>query len=591
MRAALIRWALSAVAVSLLAGCGTAPHRQAAGPEADAPQKAVVAAAPVTLPFPEPKEAQDRRLTPDIVYSILVAELAIQRGDPELAYSHYIYGASLSGDAWAAQQATRIATGMRDVDRAIAAVERWITLAPNAPQARATAVMLYLQAGQLEPAAEHLVAFVKISRALGQDGFMRAVAVVRRSVDQQLGLQLMHRLVDAYPDEPQAHYALALVAVAAEQYAVAEREARRLLEGYPERARIYILLSNILYSQGRTEAAEQTLEEALEDDPENRLLLTAYARMLMDSKKLPQARAQFRKLEQLAPDDPDLLYTLGILSIELQQLTEARRYLQRLITHGTGRRVGDAAYFMGRTYEVEGQPEQAKAWYERVTRGDYVTEARTRVARLLALSGELARAREMLQQLRASMPHHAEGLFLAEAELLQELKQYREAIALLSKALEQFPESQRLRYLRALCAAPLRQLDLLERDLRAILQQNPEHADALNALGYTLADQTDRYQEALGYIQKALALQPDAPAILDSMGWVQYRLGHHAEALRYLRQAMERLPDPEIAAHLGEVLWVLGEREEARRVWKDAIEQHPDARYLLDTIERFGIEF
>ncbi len=593
MRAVLIRWLGYFVVAALLAGCGTTAHKQAAEPQAVEPHESAVTrpAAPAVLPFPEPEEEQDKSLTPDIVYSILVAELAIQRGDPELAYSHYMYGASLSGDAWAAQQATRIATGMKDVDRSVAAAERWVALAPNAPQARATAVMLYLQAGQLEPAAEHLVAFVKISQALGQDGFMRAVAVVRRSVNQQLGLQVMRRLVDAYPDEQQAHYALALVAVAAKQYAVAESEARSLLDSYPDRARIYILLSNILYSQGNSTAAEQTLEKALADEPENRLLLTAYARMLMESKKLQQAREQFQKIEQLTPDDPDLLYTLGILSIELQQLADSRNYLRRLIENGRGQRLGDATYFMGRTYEVEDQPDKAIAWYEKVSSGDYVTEARTRIARLLALSGELARAREMLQRLRVSRPRHAEALFLTEAEILRELGLYKEAVAFLGEALKQFPESQNLLYLRALSAAPLKRLDLLEQDLTKILLKNPQHADALNALGYTLADQTDRYQEALDYIQRALALQPDAAAILDSMGWVQYRLGNYAEALRYLRRAMEKLPDPEIAAHLGEVLWVLGEREEARKVWKDAVEQHPKERYLLDAIERFGVKF
>ncbi len=593
MKAVLSQWLGCFAVAVLLAGCGTTVHRQTAEPQVVVPHKDAVvkATTPVTLPFPEPKEEQDKSLTPDIVYSILVAELAIQRGDPELAYSHYIYGASLSGDAWAAQQATRIATSMRDVDRSVAAAERWVALAPNSPQARATAVMLYLQAEQLEPAAEHLVAFVKINQALGQDGFMRAVAVVRRSVSQQLGLQAMRRLVDAYPDEQQAHYALALVAVAAKQYAVAENEARGLLDSYPDRARVHILLSTIFNAQGNMKAAEQTLEDALAEEPENRLLLTAYARILMESKKPQRAREQFQKIEQLTPDDPDLLYTLGILSIELRQLADSRAYLQRLIENGRGRRLGDAAYFMGRTYEIEEQSDKAITWYEQVSSGDYVTEARSRIARLLALSGELDRAREMLQQLRVSMPHHTEALFVAEAEILQELGRHKEVVAFLGEALEQFPESQAMLYLRALSAAPLKQLDLLERDLTKILLKNPEHADALNALGYTLADQTDRYQEALGYIQKALALQPDAAAILDSMGWVQYRLGNLAEALRYLRQAMEKLPDPEIAAHLGEVLWVLGEHEEARKIWKDAVEQHPKERYLLDVLERFDIKF
>jgi len=590
IKAVLIRWLTCFVVVMVLAGCGATAQKRESGQKLAKPHDDQIAKqlVPASLPFAEPAPAQDQTLTPDIVYSILVAELAIQRNDPELAYSHYIYGASLSGDARAAQQATRIATSMRDMDRSVAAVERWVSLAPNSLQARASAVMLYLQAEQLDPASEHLIAFVKISQALGQDGFMRAVAVVSRAGNQQLALQAMQRLADLFPNEQQARYALALVAVATEQYAVAEKEIRGLLDSYSDKTKIYILLSNVLHSQGDTEGAEQILEQVLAEDPENRLLLTAYARMLMESKKFDLAHEQFQKIEQQMPNDPDVLYTLGILSIELRQLPDARDYLQRLIDGGEGSRLGDATYFMGRTYEVENQSDKAIAWYEKVSGGDYIAEARTRVARLTALLGDVERAREMLQQMRASMPHHAESLFLAEGEILQELELHEDVIVHCGDALELHPNSQSLLYLRALSAATLNRLDTVEQDLTAIILENPEHADALNALGYTLADQTDRYQEALEYIQKALALKPDAAAILDSMGWVQYRLGNHAEALRYLRRAMAKLPDPEVAAHLGEVLWVSGEREEAARIWKGSIEQHPKNRYLLDVIQRFN---
>ncbi len=589
MRIVFIRWLVCFVIVMMLAGCGAVAHKEESEQVFDKPHEEMASKPlnPIALPFPEPEAVEDKALTPDIVYSILVAELAIQRSDLELAYSHYIYGASLSGDARAAQQATHIATSMRDMDRSVAAVEQWIVLAPNVLQARASAVMLHLQAEQLDSAVEHLVALVKISQALQQDGFMRAVAVVSRSGSRELALQAMQRLVDKFPDEQQAHYALALVAVATKQYAVAEKEIRSLLDTYADKAKIYILLSNVLHSQGDAEGAEQVLEKVLAEDSENRLLLTAYARILMESKKFGLAYAQFQKIEQQMPDDPDVLYTLGILSIELRQFTDARDYLQRLIDMGKGKRLGDATYFMGRTYEVEEQSDKAIPWYEKVSSGDYIVEARTRIARIIALSGDLNKAREMLQQMRAAMPHHSEPLFLAEGEILQEMGLYKEVVAHCGDALEQHPDSQALLYLRALSAASLNRLDILEQDLAKILLKNPDHADALNALGYTLADQTDRYQEALGYIQKAFALKPDAAAILDSMGWVQYRLGNYAEALRYLRQAMDKMPDPEVAAHLGEVLWISGKHEEAEGIWRNAAKQYPENRYLLDVMQRF----
>ncbi len=589
IRIVLIRWLVCFAAVLILAGCGTVAHKNKSEQGGKLHDEVALKSLPsVAMPFAEPEAVQDQTLTPDIVYSILVAELAIQRNDLELAYSHYIYGASLSGDARAAQQATHIATSMRDMDRSVAAVEQWIALAPNALQARASAVMLYLQAEQRDAAFKHLLALVKISQALRQDGFMRAVAVVSRSGGPKLALQVMQRLADEFPNEQQAHYALALVAVATKQYAVAEKEIRSLLDSYPDKTKVYILLSNVLYSQGDAEGAEQVLQQVLAEDSENRLLLTAYARILMESKKFNLAYEQFQKIERQMPNDLDALYTLGILSIELQRFADARDYLQRLIDTGKGKRLGDATYFMGRTYEVKKQSDKAISWYEKVSSGDYVIEARTRIARLIALSGELNKARDMLQQMRVAMPHHAESLFLAEGEILQEMGLHKEVMAYCGDALAQYPDSQPLLYLRALSAASLNRLDVVEQDLTRILRQTPDHADALNALGYTLADQTDRYQEALEYIQRAFALKPDAAAILDSMGWVQYRLGHYAEALRYLRQAMDKMPDPEVAAHLGEVLWVSGAHEEAKKIWQSSAEQHPENSYLQDVMRRFN---
>ena len=130
---------------------------------------------------------------------------------------------------------------------------------------------------------------------------------------------------------------------------------------------------------------------------------------------------------------------------------------------------------------------------------------------------------------------------------------------------------------------------MLEQDLRKIIEANPDSGHALNALGYTLADRTDRYQEAYDYLQRAIALLPNDPAVLDSMGWIKYRLGDYEESLDYLRRAYKLNTDPEIASHLSEVLWISDQREEARDIWQRAIEQAPDNEYLLDVKERLGL--
>jgi tetratricopeptide (TPR) repeat protein len=261
----------------------------------------------------------------------------------------------------------------------------------------------------------------------------------------------------------------------------------------------------------------------------------------------------------------------------------ARDYFTRL--RNTGERWDDAAYYLGQVEELDGAAEQAATWYAKV-RGEHALDAKVRIARLRAEGGELGEAREMLDRLRDQWKDDSLLIFMLEAEMLADLDRAQDALAVYGEALEAFPDNLDLRYARALHAAGMQQLDVLERDLRLVLEKDPEHADALNALGYTLADQTDRYQEALGLIEKALALKPDDPAVLDSMGWVQYRLGNLEEAERYLRQALEKLQDGEIAAHLGEVLWVKGQRDAAWRVWEEALAADPDHDYLLRVIGR-----
>ena len=588
MRAVLFRIFMFA-AVLVLVGCGSA-GRKSGSTQGGAGAESNLAETPgkeVALPYPEPQATPDQVLTPDIIYSVLVAEVAAQRGDLPMAYSHYIYGASLSNDPRAAQQATRIAVHMKDLERSLAGVERWVALAPNEQSARTSAVLLYLQAGQADQALEHLKASIKISRALGQDGFMQAVAVLSRVEDRELGLQVMRRLVAEYPDDLQARYALVLVAVAAEAYAEAEVEIRALLEAYPEPSKIQVLLGNVLYAQGDKDGARQALEEALEDDPDNRALLAAYARLLMESNELQLAYDQFRKLDRLTPEDADVNYTLGILALEIEKLQAARDHLHKVIALGSEKRLDEAAYFMGRTYEVEGQYEEAISWYEKVSGGSYQIQGLIRIAALRAQTGDIEKARDILQQLRLLSPDRAVELFLIEGEILQRLERHEDVMVLFADALKTYPDNMDFLYTRALSAAALNQLDILEQDLRNILSQDPKHADALNALGYTLADQTNRYQEALGYIKQALTLKPEAPAILDSMGWVQYRLGNYQEALRYLRQAMDLLPDSEIAAHLGEVLWVSGDHDQARKIWQEALDKNPDSKPLQKTMERF----
>lgn len=566
----------------LLVGCADVLHRPDVVPDSSV----AVEKKPVVLPYQPSPVALDGGLTEELVYSTLAAEVAVQRGDLHAAYLHYLETARASGDAYGAEQAVRISIYLKDLQGAIAAVEEWVRISPNHLPGRTLAVMLYAQDNQQDLAFEQLKAVVKISEAQGEDGFMRAVAAVSQAENRGLGLALIRRLVAEYDTDHRARYALVLAAVGAEEYEEAEVEARRLLDSYPDRSKLQALLSSILHSKGDDKGAIQMLESALEESPESRTLLTAYARLLMEVDELDSAYEQFQKIERLAEGDGDVLYTLGILALELERWSDGRNYLQRAIT--SGKRVDEATYYIGYSYELEGDMDEALEWYGQVKNGEQRIDAGIRSATIMAREGDIEGARGLLRKLRQLIPHRAVDIYMAEGEILRGREMYEQEMALYNQALQEFPDNAELLYARALNAAVMGRIDMLEADLLEILMQNPRHADALNALGYTLADQTDRLQEALGYIQQALELKPGAPAILDSMGWVQYRLGNYEESLRYLQRAMELMPDAEIAAHLGEVLWVAGEQEEARRVWQEALDRNPHSKPLQKAIERFG---
>jgi tetratricopeptide (TPR) repeat protein len=558
---------------ALLVGCAATGTRQQ-----EDPATAITAEE-------EKVDADIGALSPEIVYNILTGEIALQRQQLDLAYEHQLQGALLANDAQAAERATRIAIHQKDFPKAMEAVESWVELAPENFQARVMAVTVSLWMQEKEKALEHLQKVISLSENKGEDGFLHAVAAITQARESRMGLQLMQQVAAGYPDDSRAHYAVALVAVVAKDYGVAEREARRVVKMNPEMAKAHVLLARVLITQKQGEEAKKVLREAAARFPKHKALNTAYGRLLLELNEIEAAYTQFKKLRRLLPEAPEILLSLGVLAIQLDRLDEAGTYLRKL---SRWKKYGDeAAFYLGRIEEKEKRLDKAVDWYRKVTTNKRLrVDAQMRVARILAREGELAEARETLAALRREVPARSADIYLVEGGILGELAAPEVVLEHYDKALKAHPDSSELLYARGLYASTHGQLDSAEQDLRKIIQQDENHADALNALGYTLADQTDRYQEALGYIERALTLKPESPAILDSMGWVQFKLGDNEQALEYLRRAYEIFPDGEIAAHLGEVLWVTGSKDEARKVWQEALEREPENQYLLRAVER-----
>lgn len=568
-----------AVAALWLSGCQTLPPAPAAL-ENTPPEQATTAAVAAANEVPE-------RVSPllaDIVYSVLAGDIASQRDNYPEAYKHYLYAARLSRHAGLAELATKSALATRDEEAAQQAVEFWVELTPDHVGALQIAALLKAREGDREGAAAHLRRVVEIRNGQGENGYLDVARLLTKINDTGLRLSLIRRLTAEREDDPQALFALALVEMGSGNLELAEAAVRRVLLLRPDWNQARVLLVRTLGAQNKKQAARVTLKQFLHDYPQDTRLRAAYARLLLEQEDLAGARQQFERLLKEDPENGDTLFALGVLAVHEQRSGAAKEYFLRL--YATGEHKNDSAFYLGQILENEGDGKGALTWYEKV-RGSNLLDARVRIARILAGRGEVSRAREIIQQLRTRTPKESIQLDLIEGEILSEIEHYQAAIDVFTRALEEHPGNPELLYARALTAVHIDRIDVLERDLQRILERDPDHADALNALGYTLADRTDRYQEALGFIERALRLKPDSAAVLDSMGWVHYRLGNNREALRYLWRAMELVPDAEIAAHLGEVLWQQGERKRARQVWDEALRKEPDSKYLLQVLERY----
>lgn len=579
---------LGCASLLLLGGCALAPKPapQTSQPTPPAPTREQAQVAKPTNNATA-KPGRQGGLTSELVYQTLAGEIAAQRGAPREAFEHAMRAALESRDPGAAERATQLALQANLVDQALRATQFWIELAPDSLKAEQIAALLYLRQKELEQAVRHLQAVTRIANANGQPGYIHAAAIAEKIGPPQQALAVMQRVVAPHRDDPEAFYALALTANNAKQYAQAEQAMRRALKLKPGWPKGLLLLSRTLLLQGDKAAGLKVLSQAVASRPKDFELRLTYARMLVETQQLEAALAQFQILHQAQSDNPDIIYALGVIATELKRYDSAQGQFQRLLE--LGEKTDEAHYHLG--FIAEQRKDQAAALdhYRRVN-GSNRTDARIRMARILAKQGRMKEARELLQRLRINAPQQGLRLFLIEAELLRNAKRYADANAVFTRALELFPDNPDLLYARALNAADMHRIDILEQDLKKILAKQPNHADALNALGYTLADQTDRLQEAKSYIERALALKPDNAAILDSMGWLEYRLGHLQKAREYLQRAVKQNPDAEIASHLGEVLWKLGKKREALAVWRKANQRDPGNRFINPVMRRLGVD-
>jgi tetratricopeptide (TPR) repeat protein len=604
-----------AAASALSAGCASVSQNQS--PEA-APDTAPVSkeAAATRVPPARPSKSTgpmtgdsappipDYDLSGPLLFQLMAAEVAAQRGELGDAYATFMELAKKTRDPRIAQRATEVAVRGNAMAQALDAARLWRELAPKSADAVQTLSALLI-ASNRTPEATPLLREQLSSEAQPAEGLQRIQRMLVRAPDKAAAFALLEDLAKPYRDDPVNGTDVRLViAMGAAVAGLAQRASDEALAAHkmsPDNERAALLAAQFLArpdgkdsESGRAQALAM-LSKFVESHPKAQEARLTYARLLVADTKYADARKQFEQVLSADENNPDVLYALGVLALEAPPpRSDARRYFERYLdviedSPQTGRDP-DAAYLnLARIAEDEKKYDEALAWLQRVSAPENEVAARARQAIVLGRMQRVDQARKVIAETTATTDAARVQLVMAEGQVLREARRYQESLDLLTGALARQPEDATLLYETAMAAEKVDKVDVMETHLRKLIAIKPDDAQAYNALGYSLADRGLRLREARDLIETALKLAPNDAYILDSMGWVCFKLGDLTCARKHLERAYKMRPEAELGAHLGEVLWAAGEREEARRIWRAAAKQEADNETLRATLARLKV--
>ncbi|WP_334188840.1 tetratricopeptide repeat protein [Noviherbaspirillum sp.] len=584
---------------ALLSACASTPpasrpeDKVAAGasekPAVQAPSRRISAR-------PEEQKPQDPlptvELTEDLLFKLLSAEFAAQRGDWQTGYVTAMAIAQETRDPRVARRAAEIALGAKRADEALDAVRLWRSLSPNSEEAAQYYLSFIVLGDNLAEAKPILEQRLRDARP--QTRGLMAFQIQRllgRAKDKTGAFNLLEDVLRPYQDLTEARLALAQAAMANQDVVRARQEAEAALKSKPDSELAALTLAQVIPDKGE---AANWLAAFLKRYPKSRDVRLAYARMLVEQKQYQNARGEFETLLKYQPQDLTALFALGVLSSQVNDAAAAEKYLTTYLQVLSAepdeeRDPTQALLILAQIAEDRKDTEAALKWLAQIEPGENYVSAQIRRAQLYAKRGDLNAARQILQEIDAAGEREQVQLIIAEGQIMREAGQQQQALDVLREGLKQFPSNTDLLYDYAMLAEKSGKFDVMETSLRKIIALAPENQHAYNALGYSLAERNVRLQEAYELIEKAVKLAPDDPFIMDSMGWVQFRLGRLKEAEALLRRAYELRPDAEIAVHLGEVLWTKGQKEDAQKLWRDAQTKDPQNDTLKSTLARLNV--
>ncbi|MGH8807257.1 MAG: tetratricopeptide repeat protein [Noviherbaspirillum sp.] len=531
-------------------------------------------------------------LSEDLLYRLLSSEIAYQRGDWQTAYVTMLALAQQTRDPRIARRAAEIALSAKQADEALSAVRLWRTLAPDSDEATQYYLSFIILSDNLADAQPILEDRLKEARP--QTRGLLAFQMQRllaRAKDKAAAFALLEQVLAPYLDMPEAHLALAQGAFAAGDAPRAQREAQIALKAKPDSELAVLALAQVTL---RKDEATKLLSDFVAKYPKARDVRLAYARMLVEQKQYGKARGEFEALLKNQPQDPTALYALGVLAVQTNDFKAAENYLIAYLKQlaekpDEERDSSQALLLLAQIAEERKDTEAVLKWLAQIEPGEAYLNAQVKRAQVIAKRGDLVGARKLLHELNVNGEREQAQIVIAEGQILRDANLLHDAMDVLKEGLGRFPDNTDLLYDYAMTAEKRSQWDVMETALRKIMELAPNNQHAYNALGYSFAERNIRLDEAYALIEKALTLAPDDPFIMDSMGWIHFRLGKLKEAESLLRRAYELRPDVEIAAHLGEVLWVKGQREDAQKLWRDAQAKDPQNDTLKSTLARLNV--
>ena len=523
-------------------------------------------------------------LDQDVMYMLMAAELAGQRGQYAISLEGYMEAAKRVNDPKLAERAAKIAIYMKDGEKTNEAVSLWVKEDPKNPTARKIAALSALRAGNKQAAVDHLNVSLNIDPAGFEATALELASVLQMEGKVDFVYEVLDDLALKNPGQAVVSFVQSLLAMEMKDNVLAEKKVKQALIIQPDWGKALILQAQIAVFSKDLNKAKTLLKNAIFKYPENDKLKKLLAQVFIKGAEYEAAAQLYQGIILANPKDAESLIALALVDLQLNRDEKAEAAFKRLLDQPEWQ--NQASYYLGKIEGKRGHTQKALAYFENVNEGSFVFESAVMTVSLLAKDKKFNEADKRLNLLASQFPKQKQRIILMRAALYGEQRQYEKAFNLLSDALVSLPDQKDLLYERALIAERLKRRDVMEADLKNILARYPDDAEALNAMGYSLLSDASRYAEAEEYLQHALKLQPNEPVIMDSFGWLQFKMGRLEQALGYLQRAYEKQQESEMAAHLAEVLWALGRKEEARKIFNKAIKKKPEDEFLLDFKKR-----